>query len=293
VVEAGTQDLGRGIEERILMCVFEGWRESCRLFDMNLLLPQERLSCSDSWYFDPAKWPMYRRVIKGAQERGVPFAVGGGFANMAYTGQSREAKDLDLLILGCDRDAMIRITIEAGFQDYYDEKPYDRAWIYRAYRDGVLVDLIWAMANQRSKVDRAWIDQGPEIGVDGVRFRLMPAEELLWIKLYIVQRDRCDWPDALNLLHAAGPDLDWKYVLARLGEDRPLLTALLSMFTWICPDRARQLPDWLWREVGIPPQNTSGHRELSQARANLLDSRPWFVPTIQESQGDWRCRSVP
>lgn len=255
---------------------------------MNLLLPQERLARSDTWYFDADKWPMYRRVIKGAQERGIPFAVGGGFANMAYTGQTREAKDLDLLILGCDRDAMIRITVEAGFHDYYDEKPYDRAWIYRAYTNGVLVDLIWAMANQRSKVDRAWIEQGPEIGVDGVRIRLMPAEELLWIKLYILQRDRCDWPDALNLVYAAGPELDWKYVLARLGNDRPLLTGLLSTFAWLSPQRARELPEWLWRELGICQHAATEGPELSQAHANLLDSRPWFVPTIADVEGDKR-----
>ena len=202
---------------------------------------------------------------------------------MAYTGQSHEAKDLDLVILGCDRDAMVRVTREAGLHDYFDEKPYDRAWIYRAAGDGVLVDLIWAMANQRSKVDRAWIEQGPEVGVDGVRFRLMPAEELLWIKLYILQRDRCDWPDALNLVHAAGPGFDWRCVLARLGPDRLLLTGLLAMFSWVCPERARELPAWLWDEVGIRQDGTDGSTGLCQTRANLLDTRPWFRPTISNA----------
>lgn len=205
---------------------------------------------------------------------------------MAYTGQSHEAKDLDFVILGCDRDAMIRITQEAGLHDYFNEKPYDRAWIYRATDGDVLVDLIWAMANQRSKVDRAWIEQGPEVGVDGVRFRLMPAEELLWIKLYIMQKDRCDWPDALNLVYTAGRDLDWRYVLARFGEDRPLLGGLLSMFLWVCPDRARELPAWLWREVGVCPDRISGGPEVYQRRSDLLDTRPWFVPTIQQKENE-------
>jgi hypothetical protein len=259
---------------------------------MNLLLPQEQIRQSDTWYFDAEKWPSYRRVIKGAQDRGIPFAVGGGFANMAYTGQTREAKDLDLIIMGCDRDAMIRITREAGLHDYFDEKPYDRAWIYRAYNDGVLVDLIWAMANQRSKVDRAWIDSGPEVGVDGVRFRLIPAEELLWIKLYILQRDRSDWPDALNLVYAAGPTLDWRYLIARLADDRLLLTGLLSVFSWVCPERARSLPDWLWRELGIHPHATERGNALCEGRANLLDSRPWFVPTTQDQREATECKSA-
>src|SRR3569832_2424467 len=142
------------------------------------------------------------------------------------------------------------------------------------------------MANQRSKVDRAWIEQGPEVGVDGVRFRLMPAEELLWIKLYIMQKDRCDWPDALNLVYTAGRDLDWRYVLARFGDDRPLLGGLLSLFLWVCLVWVRDLLAWLWRVVGVSPDRISGGPEVYRQRSDLLDTRPWFVPTIQQREVD-------
>jgi hypothetical protein len=118
--------------------------------------------------------------------------------------------------------------------------------------------------------------------VDGVRFRLIPAEELLWIKLYILQRDRCDWPDVLNLVYAAGAEMDWRSVLTRLGDDRLLLSGMLSLFVWLCPDRARRLPDWLWRELGIRPQTETNGPNGCQARADLFDSRPWFLPTMQE-----------
>src|SRR5207245_1555353 len=89
------------------------------------------------------RWPVYRRLILSAQDCGIPFAVGGGVAARAYTGQSREEKDLDLFILHDNREAMIRIASESGLRDYYEQQPYDRAWIYRGFVDGAIVDLIW------------------------------------------------------------------------------------------------------------------------------------------------------
>src|ERR1051325_4432412 len=217
------------------------WLASCVMPVVNLSLTRESLAQSDIWYFDPQKWPIYRRVIQKAQARDIPFAVGGGFAHMAYTGCRHDPKDIDFFILSSDREAMVQITIESGLHDYYDEKPYDRAWIYRAVTEDVIVDLIWAMANKRATVDRAWVEQGPEIQVDGVRFRLTPPEELLWAKLYVIQRDRCDWPDALNLVYTCGSSLDWRYVLARLGDDRPLLGSVLYLVSRGCPCLAHRL----------------------------------------------------
>jgi hypothetical protein len=34
--------------------------------------------------------------------------------------------------------------------------PYDRGWIHRLFRDDVIVDVIWSMANCRAAVDEDW-----------------------------------------------------------------------------------------------------------------------------------------
>lgn len=145
------------------------------------------------------------------------------------------------------------------------------------------------MANQRAQVDEAWLN-GPEMEADGERFRLLSAEEELWSKLYVLQRDRCDWPDALNLLYGVGPELDWRRLLARVAEDRALLSGLLLQFAWLCAERARELPDWLWPEMGISAPDEAGNAEATRGRARLLDSRPWFTPGIEENEeGARRC----
>src|SRR4051812_17152525 len=109
---------------------------------MNLSISEESPARSEIWYFDPEKWPVYRQVIEKAQARGIPFSMGGGFAQMTYTGWPREARDIDLFVLAPYRDEMIQITRDAGLHDYYEEKPYDRSWIYRSAKDGAIVDLI-------------------------------------------------------------------------------------------------------------------------------------------------------
>jgi Nucleotidyl transferase of unknown function (DUF2204) len=246
---------------------------------------KHQLARSASWlhHLPPEQWSLYKTVIARARFRGLHFAVGGGFATMTYTGQWRDTKDIDLVIMERDKDEMISILADCGLADYYDQQPYERHWIYRSYKDGIIVDVIWAMANRRAVVDEGWL-HGPEVEVDGERFRLVPAEETLWSKLYVLQRDRCDWPDGLSLMYSMRADLDWRRLLERVDEDAPLLSALLSVFGWLCPDRARELPSWVWNELGARKAQSHGHLKPEANRAPLLDSRPWLTPNEDEQQ---------
>jgi hypothetical protein len=222
------------------------------------------------------EWAIYAAVLDEAAKRGIPFAVGGAFAVATYTGCWRNTKDLDLYVLPEHRDRMIAMLGELGLTDYFDTKGYDRWWIYRATKDGVIVDLIWAMANHRAQIDGLWMS-GPETTIHGRRVKVLPAEAMLWDKLYIMQRERCDWPDALNLLYAVGPDLDWKMLLARIGDDTPLLAGALTVFQWVAPGRAGKLPAWLRKRFGLSPR-AGASPDYQKPRADLLDRRPWFGP---------------
>lgn len=228
----------------------------------------------------PEQWSVYREVLFAMQQTGIPFAVGGGLAAMAYASQFRDSKDLDLYIEPESREQVIEILGGIGFTDLFEERPYDRKWIHRTHRSGTIVDAMWAMANQRSAVDRSWL-LGPLISVDGLQIRLLRPEETLWSKLYVMQRDRCDWPDALNMLSVVGPFLDWKHLMARLEDDVSLLGALLCTYGWLCPDSARLLPAWVWKQLQLtrPASVEAGDCLL---RARLLDSRPWFTPTLDD-----------
>jgi hypothetical protein len=223
------------------------------------------------------QWSMYERVLLEASRREIRFALGGAFALATYTGRWRNTKDLDIYVRPEDRGAMIDVLSDVGMQDFHDTLPYDRAWIYRGCRDSVIVDIIWSMANQRAQVDDSWLNRGPSIDVRGQTVRIIPPEEMIWAKLYVLQRDRCDFPDVLNLIYATGATLDWDILLDRLGEDRPLLSGILSVFQWMCPGRSLELPRSLWRRLRLPPPQQDEVPPTNRRRVDLLDRRPWFM----------------
>lgn len=223
------------------------------------------------------EWNVYQPVLQTFSARGPQFAVGGGFAFSYHTGMWRNTKDLDLYVQPADRNAAIEILAAHGFEDMHNRAPYDQRWIYRGYRDGLIIDVIWQMANHRAVVDEMWILRGPQAAVHSLILRVLPCEELMFTKLYIIQRDRCDWPDLLNILHAAGKSMDWRHLLFRLEDDVALLQGLLSVYAWLCPHAAMTLPEWLWESVGLSVRRNGPHC-IDGERVNLLDSRPWFTP---------------
>jgi len=224
----------------------------------------------------PDQWRVQAFVLNHVCARQIPFALGGGLALGYYTGHLRRSKDLDIYVRPEDRASVIDVVGRCGLQDYYDVTPYDREWIYRAHVDGVIVDTIWAMANKRSTVDDQWIE-GPSVQLCGQTVPVIPAEELIWSKLYVLQRDRCDWPDIINLIGATGPSLDWEHLFARVAEDLPLMKGVMSIFSWLAPERAERIPRRVWSKLGLPMPKPQTDPAGRPARKDLLDTRPWLL----------------
>jgi hypothetical protein len=226
------------------------------------------------------QWQIYQRVAQEARSAGVRFAFGGAFATAVYTGELRNTKDFDFYVLPEDSERMKGAITRAGLVDHFDRLPYDRSWIYRGSQGDVLVDAIWAMANQRAVVDALWLTRGPSVRIRGEQLRAIPIEELIWSKLYVLQRERSDWGDVLNLVAAQTGSIDWDHLIARLAEDAPLLAAVLAIFGWLDPYRAAEIPARVWDRLGVlPPQIDATAPVDPAARAALLDTRPWFRPS--------------
>jgi hypothetical protein len=238
-------------------------------------------TASEKWMdlIPDEQWAVYRDAICCAGKTGLPFMLGGGFALAAYTGRWRNTKDIDFYVLPHHRQTFIDAMTRAGFDDYYEQLAYDRGWIHRCFRDGTIVDLIWSMANRRAEAQPSWFENGTEITVRGEPLKLIAAEELLWCKMYVMQRDHSDWPDVLNLLQAVGPELNWQRVLENVGEDLPVLRALLTMFGWVSPGRAAELPQAVKRRLNLTPVHPVSTEEEDR-RIRLLDSRNWFAARL-------------
>lgn len=225
------------------------------------------------------QWAFYKEVIAAVKTTGGHFALGGAFAWACYTGLYRNTKDLDLYVLPAEKEQYIAALTSIGAVDLFDQESYDRGWIYRSTRDGYIVDIIWSMANYRRSLDEDYIEAGPVIDIRGERLHVLPAEELILNKLYILQRSRSDWFDVFNLLYCTDGQLDWWRLLAKLGDDKPLLGGALQVFAWLCPGRAAKIPEFVWSDVGLARPAGSGS-DLVLERVRLLDSRPWFLPAL-------------
>jgi hypothetical protein len=245
-------------------------RESPRVWHK----PRLQFRWADS--ISTGEWEIYRAAIHAVRAAGIRFMLGGGFALATFMGRWRDTKDIDFYIHPSDRNATVAALTQAGFVDYFSRLSYDRKWIYRSVKSDVIVDIIWSMANQRAQVDDIWFERAGSLSIRGEEILVLPQEEFMWCKLYILQRDHCDWTDLFNLLYANGPGIDWPHLLRRLGEDTALLRGMLTVYSWLCPSEARKLPAPLWAALRMSPPRKSA-KPPAHDRIRLLDSRCWFA----------------
>lgn len=224
----------------------------------------------------PEDWEYVRKVVRGCDEAEIDCAIGGGIAFSFYSCRRRNTKDVDLLVKPSDKDRVIEILTQRGFEDYFDRENYDRSWIYRAYQNGVICDIIWTLPNHRFEVDDDWFRRAAETSIHGQDVRVITMEDLIRVKLYVLQRKRTDWPDIMNVIYQQAENIQWRTLICLLGDDSPLLGALLQVYAWMEPESARKIPDEVWQMLGMRQPEMMPHHEN---RAFLLDTNDWFGPT--------------
>jgi hypothetical protein len=186
----------------------------------------------------PAAAAFYRRTMAVLAQAGIPFLVGGAYAFARYTGIVRHTKDFDLFILPRDFDATLAALAAAG---YSVERNFPH-WLGKVYSDGSYVDLIFGSGNGLTPVDESWFAHARPGEAMGMPVRLCPAEEMIWSKAFIMERERFDGADVAHLLHCCAEQLDWHRLLDRFGGHWRVLLSHLVLFGYIYPADASRLP---------------------------------------------------
>jgi hypothetical protein len=236
---------------------------------------------------DPETFAFYARSMKTLNEAGVRFLVGGAYAFERYTGIARHTKDFDIFVRPADLDAVFTVLGAAGCAT---EITFPH-WLGKARCGGDLVDIIFSSGNGVATVDEAWFEHAVEDTVLGVPVRLMPAEEMIWSKGFIMERERYDGADVAHLLHARAECLDWRRLLLRFARHWRVLFSHLVLFGFIYPgDRAR-IPAWVMQDLGRRLQRESATVPVNEAapicRGPLL-SRAQYLPDIDRGFLDAR-----
>ena len=79
--------------------------------------------------------------------------------------------------------------------------------------------------------------------------RLIPPEEMLWSKAFVMERERYDGADINHLLRATASDLNWQRLLWRFGVHWPVLLSHLVLFGYVYPAETRHVPGWVMRDL--------------------------------------------
>ncbi|HEX6817851.1 MAG TPA: nucleotidyltransferase [Ktedonobacterales bacterium] len=183
----------------------------------------------------------YTDAMRVLQRANIPFMVGGAYALHAYTGITRHTKDFDIFLLPCDVHAGLAAFEAAG----YRTKMQADYWLAKVFDGESFVDLIFASGNGVARVDEVWLEQAREAEVFGMRVKLIPPEEMIWSKGFIMERERYDGADVEHVLLRLAGQLDWNRLIARFGENWRVLLSALVLFGFIYPGQRHRVPAWV------------------------------------------------
>jgi len=187
----------------------------------------------------------YRYALEVLRMADVPVLVGGAYAFGHYTGIARHTKDFDLFIRRGDVDAALAAFAATGNRA---ERVYDH-WLAKVYANDHFVDLIFNLGNGIGPVDDQWFETAEDAELFGLPIQVLGPDDMIWSKVFVMDRGRYDGADIAHLLRAVGDRLNWRRLLARFDRHWRVLCSHLVMFCFVYPGERGRIPDWVMQEL--------------------------------------------
>lgn len=144
--------------------------------------------------------------LKGAaaalEAERVPYLLGGGLGCWARGGPA-SSNDIDLMVRREDAERALAALGKAGLRI---ERPPEQ-WLFKAWDDDVLIDLIFEPAGVR--ITDAVIERGDEMNVGGMNIRVMSIDDILATKLLAMNEHDADYCPILQIVRALREQIDW------------------------------------------------------------------------------------
>jgi Nucleotidyl transferase of unknown function (DUF2204) len=143
-----------------------------------------------------------KRTVAALRTADVEFLLGGSLASWARGGPE-SSHDLDLILTPENAERALTVLADAGMRP---ERPVE-GWLYKAWDDDVLVDLIFAPSGL--EVDEV-IARGEDLPVLGMTLRTMALEDVLATKLLALSEHRIEYTGPLQTARALREQIDWR-----------------------------------------------------------------------------------
>lgn len=231
-------------------------------------------------HLDQRTLGFYRHAMRALREANVPFLVGGAYAFARYTGIERHTKDFDIFIKPGDLDRALHMLAHAG----YRTEVWSPVWLAKAFKGSspdTFVDLIFSSGNGVATVDDDWFSHAVPATVLGMDVRLIPAEDMIWSKAFIQERERYDGADVLHLLLRCADQLDWPRLVRRFGTNWRVLYSHLVLFGFAYPHDRDRIPLTVLRELGrrLQQQESAPPPEQKICNGTLLSNQQYLPAT--------------
>ncbi len=161
-----------------------------------------------------------RSVLDGLE---IPYMSIGGIASSVW-GRARWTHDIDFFVRPEDAARVLEALESAGF-DTREEYPH---WLYKAFKEDVLVDVIFR-STRDILMDDEMVRRVVLTDFRGRTLPVAPPEDVVVMKAIASGEDTPRyWYDALAII-ANTPDMDWEYLLRRARQHgaRRIMSLLL------------------------------------------------------------------
>ena len=174
------------------------------------------MRCTESGAFQQA----LGEVVAALQRAAVEYVLMGGVASTGL-GRPRWTHDIDVFVRPSGADTALDALAAAGF----DTERTDPVWLFKAFKHGVLVDVIFHSTGG-FYLDDEMLARSVERDYMDHRVRLIAPEDLLVIKAAVHdEQGPRHWHDALGVIGVN--ELDWDYVLRRARQAPRRVLSLL------------------------------------------------------------------
>jgi hypothetical protein len=228
----------------------------------------------------------YRHALGLLDDEKLPYLVGGAYAFARYTGIERHTKDFDIFIRRSDFPRAEKILGSAGYETDLSF-PH---WLGKAFKGESFIDLIFSAGNGVAVVDDLWFKYAVPGRVLDMDVKLIPAEEMIWSKGLIMERERYDGADVAHVIHAVGDKLDWRRLIDRYGEYWCALYAHIILFGFIYPSQRANIPAWVMDEMAqrLAAEVRAGNSKDKICYGTIISRQQYLVDITERGYKDAR-----
>lgn len=213
---------------------------------------------------------MYRRILALLATHPQPFLIGGALGLSLQLGRLIDG-ELEVYFSADDVPDALRAVEATGVKVDVDA-PHGKARVqYGDHR----ITVRWRLPTPLfGGIDAAWFSHARRTRFLGLRVKVAPVEELLWLRVAVPSAASVGDPLIPQLLLGRGEHLDWGRLLVRMAGLEPLLLSHIFLFWHQYPESAREVvPSWVIQAALDRLDQAAEVEDEAAASRSLLDPR--------------------